>query len=111
MTLHSSSPAGTIRYAVFDLYLAVNVIIVNMKYLLTDHARKRIAKRQICSKWIEDTLAYPARTEFDRDDPALVHALRPIAECGFRVLRVIYNETVNPVAIVTAYFDDEVKDL
>jgi len=41
----------------------------------------------------------------------LLHALRPIAEHGFRVLRVIYNETVNPVAIVTAYFDDEVKDL
>jgi hypothetical protein len=43
--------------------------------------------------------------------PPWVHALRPIAERGFRVLRVIYNETDNPVAIVTAYFDDEVKDL
>ncbi len=82
-----------------------------MKYLLTDHAKKRIAKRRICSKWIEDTLAYPARIESDQDDLALVHALRPIAECGFRALRVIYNETVDPVAIVTAYFDDEVKDL
>ena len=29
----------------------------------------------------------------------------------FRVLRVIYNETVDPIVIVTAYFDDEVKDL
>jgi hypothetical protein len=56
-------------------------------------------------------LAYLARIESDRDDPTLVYALRPIAERGFRVLRVIYNETVNPVAIVTAYFDDEVKDL
>jgi hypothetical protein len=51
-----------------------------MKYLLTDHAKKRIAKRQICSKWLEDALAYPARIEFDRDDPALLYALRPIAE-------------------------------
>lgn len=82
-----------------------------MKYLLTDHAKKRIAKRRISAEWIEDTLAYPARIESDLDDPSLVHALRPIAEYGFRVLRVIYNETVNPVAIVTAYFDDEVKDL
>ncbi len=28
----------------------------------------------------------------------------------FRVFRVIYNESVDPVAIATAYFDDEVKD-
>ena len=82
-----------------------------MKYLLTDHAKKRIAKRQIQTKWIEDTLAYPVRIESDWDDPALAHALRPIAECGFRVLRVIYNETLDPAAIVTAYFDDEVKNL
>jgi hypothetical protein len=94
------------------LYFAVNgVTIDNMEYLLTDHAKKRIAKRRICFSWIEETLAYPARMESDRDDATLVHVLRPIAECGFRVLRVIYNETVIPVAIVTAYFDDEVKDL
>jgi hypothetical protein len=34
-----------------------------------------------------------------------------IPERGFRVLRVIYNETVEPVRIVTIYFDDEVTDL
>ena len=38
----------------FDLYLAVNVTITKMKYLLIDHAKKRIAKRQISSEWIED---------------------------------------------------------
>ena len=96
---------------VFNRYPVANGIITGMKYTLTDHAEKRVAKRRICAKWIEDTLAYPAKIDSDRDDPALVHALRPIAENGFRVLRVIYNETVNPVAIVTAYFDDAVKDL
>jgi len=39
------------------------------------------------------------------------HALRAIPERNFRVLRVIYNETVEPVAVVTAYFDDEAADL
>ena len=82
-----------------------------MNYLLTDHAKKRIAKRQIRIEWVEETLIYPARMQSDRDDPSLVHVLRPIAERGFRVLRVIYNETNDPVTIVTAYFDDEVKDL
>jgi Domain of unknown function (DUF4258) len=87
------------------------VIIHFMNYVLTDHARKRITKRQIRTQWIEETLSYPARIESDQDDSDLLHALRPIAERGFRVLRVIYNETVNPIAIVTAYFDDEVKGL
>ena len=50
-------------------------------------------------------MAYPARIESDQEDSELLHVLRP-TERGFRVLRVIYNETGNPVAIVTAYFDD-----
>jgi hypothetical protein len=83
-----------------------------MRYILTDHAQKRIIKRQISIKWIEDALALlPARIESDQYDPTLLHALLPIPERGFRVLRVIYNERVDPVAVVTAYFDDEVKDL
>lgn len=41
----------------------------------------------------------------------LVHALRPIPERGFRVLRVIYNETAVPIRVLTAYFDDKVTDL
>ena len=54
---------------------------------------------------------HPARIEIDPDDETLVHVLYPVPERAFRVLRVIYNETLDPVAIVTAYFDDEVHDL
>ena len=57
------------------------------------------------------TLEHPARTENDQSDPTLVHALRAIPEKGFRVLRVIYNETIDPIRIVTIYFDDEASDL
>ncbi len=82
-----------------------------MDYILSDHARKRILKRKIRTAWIEMTLTHPARTENDDVDPTLVHALRPIPEKAFRVLRVIYNEATNPVIVVTAYFDDTVNDL
>lgn len=82
-----------------------------MKHILSDHARKRMIKRKIRTEWIEVTLTHPAHTENDEVDPALAHALRPIPEKGFRVLRVIYNETTDPVTVVTAYFDNEVKDL
>lgn len=82
-----------------------------MDYTLTEHAEKRLRRRKIVSEWIATTLDHPARTENDHDDPDLAHALRPIPERGFRVLRVVYNETVQPVRVVTAYFDDEVTDL
>lgn len=82
-----------------------------MSYVLTEHARKRLLKRGIQPEWIERALMAPARTEADLEDASLAHALIVIPERGFRVLRVVYNETVDPVAVVTAFFDDKVKDL
>ncbi len=82
-----------------------------MEFILTEHAQKRIRQRRIAPEWVAATLESPARTESDPDDPDLVHALRPIPERGFRVLRVIYNETAVPIRVVTAYFDDKVTDL
>jgi len=82
-----------------------------MNYVLTEHARKRCIKRKVRNEWILATLEHPARTESDEDDPTLIHALRAIPEKGFRVLRVIYNETIDPMTVVTVYFDDEASDL
>ncbi|MBZ0092403.1 MAG: DUF4258 domain-containing protein [Sulfuricellaceae bacterium] len=82
-----------------------------MKFKLTDHAEKRIQQRKIKPEWIEAALEHPARTENDIEDANLVHALLPIPEKGFQVLRVIYNETTEPINIVTVYFDERVNDL
>jgi len=82
-----------------------------VKYVLTEHARKRCARRRIEPGWIAQALDDPVRIEDDPDDSSLAHALWPVPERGFRVLRVIYNETVDPVAVVTVYFDDEVTEL
>ena len=38
------------------------------------------------------------------------HALRRIAQRDDRVLRVIYNDSVDPPKIVTAYFDRRQRD-
>ena len=54
-------------------------------------------------------MEYPARTENDHEDANLIHALRPIPEKGFQVLRAIYKEKTEPVTIVTAYFDEKVN--
>ena len=82
-----------------------------MDFRLTEHAMKRCRRRKIQPEWIAAALSHPARTENDDEDPVLVHALLAIPEKGFRVLRVIYNENIDPVAVVTAYFDDEASDL
>lgn len=82
-----------------------------MNFTLSVHARKRLTQRGIDTDWISRAIDNPARTENDELDPNLAHALLSIPERGFRVLRVIYNETTEPVVIVTAYFDEKVNDL
>ena len=70
--------------------------------------KKRCIKRKITNTWIQSALDHPLRLETDPEDSSLIHALRPVPEKGFRVLRVIYNGTTDPVAVVTAYFENEV---
>jgi DNA-binding response OmpR family regulator len=82
-----------------------------MEFNISEHARKRLQQRGIDVVWIARALSEPATTENDENDPTLAHALILIPERGFRVLRVIYNETIEPVTVVTAFFDDKVKNL
>ena len=72
---------------------------------MTAHAAKVIAEHEIPMAWVARVLAHPEKTEPDRDDPTLRHALARIPEHEQRVLRVVYNETTEPSLIVTAYFD------
>ena len=74
-------------------------------YELSDHAADVMAEREIETTWVVRVLAKPERTEADRSDPVLTHALGRIAERDDRVLRVVYNATVDPPRIVTVYFD------
>jgi hypothetical protein len=72
---------------------------------LSDHARVVLTARQIELAWVARVLASPVRTEPDRFDPSLRHALAPIEEHGGRVLRVVYNPAVSPIRVVTAFFN------
>ena len=56
-------------------------------------------------------MEHPETIEDDAYDSDLMHALWPVPEKGFRILRVVYNETLEPVAVVTAFFDAKVKTL
>lgn len=80
-------------------------MVKGFPYGLTVHAAKVIAEREIPREWIVRVLDQPKRTEPDRDDPDLRHALASIPEHGNRVLRVIYNYKASPWLIVSVYFD------
>jgi hypothetical protein len=72
---------------------------------LSAHAATVIAEREIDVSWIDRVLEKPERTEPDRDDPSLMHALARIEEREDRILRVVYNSSVIPLRVVTVYFD------
>jgi hypothetical protein len=74
-------------------------------YGLTAHAARVIVERDISLGWVARVLSKPTRTECDRKEPALRHALAEIPENGGRVLRVVYNERTQPWLVITAYFD------
>jgi len=74
-------------------------------YVLTDHARDALQKRQIQIAWLEQALTAPEVTEADPVDTELEHRLARIPAFGDRVLRVIINTRRTPSRVVTAFFD------
>jgi hypothetical protein len=77
--------------------------------VLSAHAATVLKERGISAEWMERVLLSPERSEFDRADPELRHAIGPISERGDRYLRVIYNSSTLPWRIVTLYFDRGLK--
>jgi hypothetical protein len=74
-------------------------------YDLTQHAKEMISERNIQSSWLEQVLESPELVEPDPDDPELTHHVGRINENGNRALRVVFNQSISPIRIVTAYFD------
>ncbi len=69
-----------------------------------------MAERSINLDWLERVLANPEKVEADDEHRDLRHALGRIPEHGNRVLRVVYNSAVEPVRVVTVYFDRTVRN-
>jgi len=74
-------------------------------FRLSHHAKKRINQRKINHDWIQLAIDHVDVIENDTEDPTLLHALIEIPERNFKTLRVIYNETTDPITVVTAYFE------
>jgi Domain of unknown function (DUF4258) len=81
-----------------------------IEYTLTKHAETMLKERGIQLDWLERILMNPSQQQMDLTDPALKHAIGPIAENGDRLLRVIYNDSVTPIRVVTVYFDRTLRN-
>lgn len=87
----------------------MEIINADFPYILTAHAQVVISAREIQLEWIKRALETPKKTEADKYDVTLLHALIPIIEKEDRILRVVYNKEVSPWRIVTAYFDRTIR--
>lgn len=76
-----------------------------MRYELTEHASLRMRERKIEATWLEQALTKPQRTEPDEEEPGLEHRLAVIAECDYRVLRVVCDPRDEQLKIVSLPFD------
>jgi len=76
-----------------------------MDYVLTQHARDALEKRQIRLAWMEQVLTEPEAVEADPVDRRLEHRLARISAFDNRVLRVIVNTEKTPPHVVTLFFD------
>lgn len=80
-----------------------------MNYELSQHAQDALTERAISLDWLERVLNTPEKTEPDQTDAQAVHHLGRIVEHGNRVMRVVINQQVNPVRVITVYFDRKMK--
>ncbi len=79
-----------------------------MKLIYTEHALRRLAKRELREEWIERVVGHPSRIEPDAVDPTLEHRLAALPELANRVLRVIVSKD-EPRRVITAHLDRKLK--
>jgi len=82
-----------------------------MNYVLTEHAKESLQRRSnIQLRWLEQAITTPHRIEKDVDDSELTHYLLKIEDFEGRVLRMIVNQTVDPMRVITAFFDRNMRN-
>jgi len=73
------------------------------KYNLSKHARNIMIEREIQLSWINSAIQDPDQKILIEKKE--IHYIKKISEFGNRYLRVVVNPTVNPMNIVTVFFD------
>jgi len=74
-----------------------------IKYNISNHAKSMIIEREIQLNWINSAIQVPDRKILIEEKE--IHYIKKISAFGNRYLRVVVNPTVNPMNIVTVFFD------
>ncbi len=74
-----------------------------VEYEFSEHAYEMLKERNIKNEWVDKTIGEPDDKE-SKDD-GTIHYLKAIHEFEGRILRVIMNPDVEPLRIVTLFFD------
>ncbi len=72
---------------------------------LLPHALEAITKRKIPLHWVERTVLSPDWSQRDPAHPGRQRAFKAIAECGNRILRVVYWTEGSDIVVLTVYLD------
>ena len=80
-----------------------------MEFELTKHAHEAAAEREILVEWIRRTLEEPQLVVPEPGDPTVERRFRRIPEHGNRILRVAVNIAVDPIRVVSVFFDRKMK--
>jgi hypothetical protein len=80
-----------------------------MNYTLTEHARRMLVERGISLEWLERTLNEPTLRQPDPHDTSLERRYRPIPEHDGRVLRVVVDASVEPIRVISVFFDRNMR--
>jgi hypothetical protein len=76
-----------------------------MNYTLTEHAKRVLSERGIPLDWLERAINAPTLNEADPEDSSLGRRFVVIPEHDGRVLRVVVNTSVEPIRVVSVFFD------
>jgi hypothetical protein len=79
-----------------------------MKLIYTEHALRRLAKRELREEWVQRAVDNPVRIEADEVDSALEHRLGVVPELANRILRVIVSKD-EPKRVISAHLDRKMK--
>ncbi|MBI5217488.1 MAG: DUF4258 domain-containing protein [Bacteroidia bacterium] len=77
------------------------------EYQLTEHAKNVFDERELKEHWIKLTMDEPDDVFYDIDET--VHYIKQIKEFGGRHLRIVTNNKVTPIRIITLFFDRRLK--
>jgi type I site-specific restriction-modification system R (restriction) subunit len=69
-----------------------------MKMIFTDHALRRMAKRQLKQTLVENVVNSPLRIEADKNDPDLEHRLGIVPEVAERAFRRVLRHDAPSLA-------------